>query len=283
MFELFENSSARCSKIITQAYSTSFSLGIKTLSKDLREPIYGIYGMVRLADEIVDTFHDFDKKFLLEKFKRDTFEAIEQKISLNPVLHSFQKAVNRYNISLDLIEAFFKSMETDLYETAFGEDGYNEYIYGSAEVVGLMCLKVFANGDEVMYKKLQPSARALGAAFQKVNFLRDMKSDFEDRGRVYFPGVDFSNFKLEAKLKIEAEVAEDFRVAYEGIKQLPAGARSGVMLAYAYYIRLFQQIKSASVCRIKETRIRVSDFEKAFLLVETLAKQQVSGFLKPAA
>ncbi len=283
MFEIFENTSARCSKIITQAYSTSFSLGIKTLSKDLREPVYGIYGMVRLADEIVDTFHDFDKKFLLEKFKRDTFEAIEQKISLNPVLHSFQKAVNRYNISLDLIEAFFKSMETDLYETAFGEDGYNEYIYGSAEVVGLMCLKVFANGDEVMYKKLEPSARALGAAFQKVNFLRDMKSDFEERGRVYFPGVDFSNFKLEAKLKIEAEVAEDFRVAYEGIKQLPAGARSGVMLAYAYYIRLFQQIKSASVCRIKETRIRVSDFEKAFLLVETLAKQQVSGFLKPAA
>ena len=283
MFEIFENSSARCSKIITQAYSTSFSLGIKTLSKDLREPVYGIYGMVRLADEIVDTFHDFDKKFLLEKFKHDTFEAIEQKISLNPVLHSFQKAVNRYHISLDLIEAFFKSMETDLYETAFGEDGYNEYIYGSAEVVGLMCLKVFANGDEMMYKKLEPSARALGAAFQKVNFLRDMKSDFEERGRVYFPGVDFSNFKLEAKLKIEAEVAEDFRVAYEGIKQLPAGARSGVMLAYAYYIRLFQQIKSASVCRIKETRIRVSDFEKAFLLVETLAKQQVSGFLKPAA
>ena len=283
MFEIFENSSARCSKIITQAYSTSFSLGIKTLSKDLREPVYGIYGMVRLADEIVDTFHDFDKKFLLEKFKHDTFEAIEQKISLNPVLHSFQKAVNRYHISLDLIEAFFKSMETDLYETAFGEDGYNEYIYGSAEVVGLMCLKVFANGDEMIYKKLEPSALALGAAFQKVNFLRDMKSDFEERGRVYFPGVDFSNFKLEAKLKIEAEVAEDFRVAYEGIKQLPAGARSGVMLAYAYYIRLFQQIKSASVCRIKETRIRVSDFEKAFLLVETLAKQQVSGFLKPAA
>ena len=282
MFELFDNTSARCSKTITQAYSTSFSLGIKTLSKELREPIYGIYGMVRLADEIVDTFHDFDKKYLLEKFKRDTFEAIEQKISLNPILYSFQKAVNRYNISLNLIEAFFKSMETDLYETAFGEDGYNEYIYGSAEVVGLMCLKVFANGDEVMYKKLEPSARALGAAFQKVNFLRDMKSDFEERGRVYFPGVDFSNFKLEAKLKIEAEVAEDFRVAYEGIKQLPTGARSGVMLAYAYYIRLFQQIKSASVCRIKETRIRVSDVEKAFLLIETLAKHQVSAFLNPA-
>ena len=279
MFQLYEKTAAECSKTVTQAYSTSFSLGIKTLSRELREPIYGIYGMVRFADEIVDTFHDFDKKALLEKFKRDTFEAIEQKISLNPVLFSFQKAVNKYNIPRPLIEAFFKSMETDLYQTAFGRQGYDEYIYGSAEVVGLMCLKVFSNGDEAMYNKLESSARALGAAFQKVNFLRDMKSDFDERGRVYFPGVDFTDFKEDAKRLIEVEVSLDFEKAYEGIKQLPAGSRSGVMLAYSYYLRLFQQIKKSPAFKINETRIRVSDFQKLTLLVETLAVKNFSQLL----
>ncbi len=279
MFKVFEKTAAECSKTVTQAYSTSFSLGIKTLSRELREPIYGIYGMVRFADEIVDTFHDFDKKALLEKFKRDTFEAIEQKISLNPVLFSFQKAVNKYNIPRPLIEAFFKSMETDLYQTAFGRQGYDEYIYGSAEVVGLMCLKVFSNGDEAMYNKLESSARALGAAFQKVNFLRDMKSDFDERGRVYFPGVDFTDFKEDAKRLIEVEVSLDFEKAYEGIKQLPAGSRSGVMLAYSYYLRLFQQIKKSPAFKINETRIRVSDFQKLTLLVETLAVKNFSQLL----
>ncbi len=274
MFELFEKTSAACSKNITQAYSTSFSLGIKTLSRELHEPIYGIYGMVRYADEIVDTFHGFDKKSLLEKFKRDTFEAIDERISLNPVLYSFQKAVNDYNIPLHLIEAFFKSMEMDLYETEHGRDSYDEYIYGSAEVVGLMCLKVFTNGDEAMYAKLEVSAKALGAAFQKVNFLRDMKSDFDERGRVYFPGIDFANFKEDAKKQIEAEVANDFTLAYSGIKQLPASAKPGVMLAYAYYIRLFEKIRKVPVDRMKEARIRVSDFHKVYMLIETLAKQQ---------
>lgn len=274
MFTIFEKTSAACSKNITQAYSTSFSLGIKTLSSELHEPIYGIYGMVRYADEIVDTFHNFDKKALLLQFKRDTFEAIAQRISLNPVLYSFQKAVNDYKIPLHLIESFFKSMEMDLYETSYGRFTYDEYIYGSAEVVGLMCLKVFTNGDEMLYKKLESAARALGAAFQKVNFLRDMKSDFDERGRVYFPGIDFTNFKEDAKKQIEEEVDNDFRVAYEGILQLPASARPGVMLAYVYYIRLFQKIKKVPVDRIKEARIRISDFHKGFMLLEMLIKQQ---------
>jgi len=273
MFQLFEQTSAACSKLITQEYSTSFSLGIKTLDKKFHEPIYGIYGMVRYADEIVDTFHDFDKKYLLEKFKRDTYEAIEQKISLNPVLHSFQKAVNDYQIPLHLIEAFFRSMEMDLYETAYGESGYEEYIYGSAEVVGLMCLKVFANGDEKLYTELKAPARALGAAFQKVNFLRDMKSDYKERGRVYFPGIDFENFEHEAKQKIEAEIANDFAEAYKGIMALPSEARGGVLLAYKYYIKLFEKIRQVPVHKIKEARIRVPDFQKISMLLETLVIQ----------
>jgi 15-cis-phytoene synthase len=275
MFELFDQTSATCSKKITEAYSTSFSLGIKTLSSEMREPIYGIYGMVRYADEIVDTFHDYDKKYLLEKFKQDTYEAIDQRISLNPVLFSFQKAVNRYGISRRLIEAFFLSMETDLYQTAYGEQAYQEYIYGSAEVVGLMCLRVFTDGNEALYNKLQPAARALGAAFQKVNFLRDMKSDFDERGRVYFPGIDFDNFGDCAKRQIEQEVANDFKNAYQGIMELPLGARAGVLLAYKYYIHLFNRIKRVPVSKIKENRVRVPDFQKIFILLETLAQQQL--------
>ena len=274
MFELFEKTSAQCSKHITETYSTSFSLGIKTLNKKLREPVYGIYGMVRLADEIVDTFHDYDKKALLAKFRRDTFEAIESGISLNPVLQSFQKTVNQYQIPVHLIEAFFKSMEMDLYQSAYGEQGYNEYIYGSAEAVGLMCLKVFVQGDTAAYERLQPAACSLGAAFQKVNFLRDMKSDFDERGRVYFPGIDFANFREEAKQQIEREVADDFQKAYIGITQLPIGARAGVLLAYKYYLHLFSRIRKTPVSRIKETRVRVPDFQKILILMETLVRQK---------
>lgn len=276
MFSLFEQTAADCSKRITQAYSTSFSLGIKTLSKKYHQPIYGIYGMARYADEIVDTFHDFNKPYLLEKFKRDTYEAIEQKISLNPVLHSFQKAVNEYDIPLHLIDAFFKSMESDLQETEYNQQGYDEYIYGSAEVVGLMCLKVFAGSDKQLYESLKAPAKALGAAFQKVNFLRDMKSDYQERGRVYFPGADFGHFKEETKQKIEAEIAEDFKAAYKGIMQLPMGARGGVLLAYKYYMGLFGRIKKVPVSSIINTRIRVPDFHKVYLLAETLVQQQLN-------
>lgn len=274
MFSLFEKTSAECSRNITQSYSTSFSLGIKTLHHKYHEPIYGIYAMVRYADEIVDTFHDFDKKYLLEKFKRDTFEAIDSGISLNPVLFSFQKAVNEHQIPLDLIHAFFKSMEMDLYETAYNKDDYNEYIYGSAEVVGLMCLKVFAGSNDVLYESLKVPARALGAAFQKVNFLRDMGSDFSERGRVYFPGIDFQNFKEEAKRQIEQEVAEDFKEAYKGILLLPMGAAGGVLLAYKYYLVLFNRIKRVPVSRMKESRIRVPDLHKVLMLGETYLQQQ---------
>jgi phytoene/squalene synthetase len=275
MFSTFESSSAQCSKNITEAYSTSFSLGIKTLSSRLQGPIYAIYGMVRYADEIVDTFHDFDKALLLQKFKEDTFDAIDRKISLNPILFSFQKVVNTYGIPHDLIHAFFKSMEADLSETTYEEEAYKEYIYGSAEVVGLMCLMVFAEGDGAIYSRLQPYARALGAAFQKINFLRDMKSDYDDRGRIYFPGIDFVNFEEESKKKIEDEIRADFEMAYEGIQQLPNGAKWGVLLAYTYYMRLFHYIQLVPVCKIKEVRIRVSSLEKMFILVRMLAKQQL--------
>lgn len=276
MLQLFVSTSATCSKLITTSYSTSFSLGIKTLHKTFHSPIYAIYGMVRLADEIVDTFHGYDKKQLLADFKRDTFLAIQQKISLNPILFSFQKAVNEYNIPLHLIEAFFKSMEMDLHETAYEEHDYNEYIYGSAEVVGLMCLKVFANGNDVLYESLKLPARALGAAFQKVNFLRDMKSDYQERGRVYFPGINFENFATEAKRKIEAEIEQDFKEAYKGIMLLPAKVRSGVLLAYKYYLQLFKKIKRVPAARIKEARIRVPDAHKLYILAETLIQRKFS-------
>lgn len=274
MFKLFEDTSAQCSKIITRAYSTSFSLGIQTLHKPLHAPIYGIYGFVRYADEIVDSFHDFDKKYLLQKFKDDAYEAIRTGISLNPILHSFQKVVNDYKIDLALVEAFFKSMEMDLYKNAYGREGYDEYIYGSAEVVGLMCLRVFAGGDNKMYEELKAPAKALGAAFQKVNFLRDMKSDFDERGRVYFPGIDFDNFKEEAKEQIEKEIAYDFEVAYSGIKLLPEAAKGGVLLAYKYYLELFKQIRKAPAATIKETRIRVPDTHKIALLVTTIIQRR---------
>jgi len=277
MFPLFEQTAFDCSRNITQLYSTSFSLGIKTLHKKLHNPIYAIYGMVRYADEIVDTFHDFDKKTLLDKFRRDTFEAIEQKISLNPVLYAFQKTVNEFSIPLDLIEAFFKSMEMDLHQTAYGKEGYNEYIYGSAEVVGLMCLKIFTNGNTTEYEKLMPAAKALGAAFQKVNFLRDMKDDYQERGRVYFPGIDFGNFRDEAKAQIEKEIEDDFIEAYYGIIKLPIEARAGVMLAYKYYIGLFERIKRVPVEQIKHARIRVPDIKKLVMLFETLTEQHVSA------
>jgi phytoene/squalene synthetase len=266
MFSIFEQTSSKCSKFITNAYSTSFSLGIKTLSKKFHDPICGIYAFVRYADEIVDTFHGFDKKTLLERFKKDTYVAIDEKISLNPVLYSFQKVVNDYKIPNDLIEAFFRSMEMDLYKNAYGQDGYEEYIYGSAEVVGLMCLKVFAEGDEKLYEELKHTARALGAAFQKVNFLRDMKSDFDERGRVYFPGIDFENFKEAAKKQIEDEIAADFALAKEGIDRLPLSARGGVELAYLYYLKLFAKIKAQPASKIKEARIRVPDYQKLGIL-----------------
>jgi phytoene synthase len=272
MFEIYEKSTFGCSKLVTELYSTSFSLGIKTLSKKFHAPIYGIYGFVRYADEIVDTFHGYDKKKLLERFKNDTYEAISDGISLNPILHSFQKVVRDYKIDHSLIESFLYSMEMDLLDIKYDEDKYNEYIYGSAEVVGLMCLKVFVEGDQALYDSLKADAKSLGAAFQKVNFLRDIKSDFQDRGRIYFPGVDFSNFSGEAKKAIEQDIQNDFNNALRGILNLPSGAKSGVYLAYVYYLKLFKRIQKTSANRIQHERIRVPDAVKFTLLAKTLVK-----------
>jgi phytoene/squalene synthetase len=269
MMDLYNTTTFECSKLITEYYSTSFTLGIKTLDKRFHFPIYAIYGFVRYADEIVDTFHGFDKKALLNTFTTDTFKAIEDKISLNPVIHSFQMVVNEYQIDHDLIKAFLHSMEMDLYQSEYNQVGYEEYIYGSAEVVGLMCLRVFCEGNNEMYQALKDDARSLGSAFQKVNFLRDIKSDFQERGRTYFPNVDFTNFTLKDKQLIEDDIQADFDAAYRGIMNLPKGAKAGVYLAYKYYLRLFDKIKGCPASKIQNERIRVPDFQKVALLAKT--------------
>lgn len=267
--DLFDQTTQECAKLITQRYSTSFTLGIKTLDKKLHFPIYSIYGFVRYADEIVDTFHNHDKAALLKRFKEDTYRSIEERVSLNPVLHAFQLVVNEYNIDLDLIEAFLYSMELDLEEKDYDQAGYEEYIYGSAEVVGLMCLKVFCNGNQAKYDRLLPPAKRLGAAFQKVNFIRDIKSDYEERGRVYFPGVDFTKFSKSAKELIEADIQADFDAALIGIKELPKEARMGVFLAYKYYLKLFRKIKNCPSSKIQEKRIRIPNGRKFAILLST--------------
>jgi phytoene/squalene synthetase len=266
---LFDQTTLECSKLITQRYSTSFTLGIKTLDKKLHLPIYAIYGFVRYADEIVDTFHDKDKKMLLDQFKLDTYEAIERGISLNPVLHAFQIMVNRYGIDLELIEAFLKSMEMDLDFKTYNDSRYHEYIYGSAEVVGLMCLKVFCEGDQKMYESLKEPACKLGSAFQKVNFLRDIKSDYEERGRVYFPEVDFNSFDQSIKQLIEEDIQKDFDDALDGIRRLPNSAKLGVKVAYLYYQKLFDKIKKLPPETIIHQRVRIPNTRKFSLLLST--------------
>lgn len=276
MIGIFHQVAHDCSKITTERYSTSFSSAIRLLHKDLRSPIYDIYGLVRFADEIVDTFHGYDKATLLAEFKKQTYEAITNKISLNPILHSFQLTVNKYNIDTDLIEAFFRSMEFDLNKSTYDASGYAEYIYGSAEVVGLMCLYVFCNGDREEYEKLKPSAQALGAAFQKVNFLRDVKADYQQLNRVYFPGVDFRDFTDKMKSEIEADIQADFDAAYEGITRLPLKARFGVYLAYKYYLSLFKKIKAVQPQRIMEERIRIPNYQKAWVAAKVVIRTQLN-------
>ena len=271
---LYNATALKCSKLITKHYSTSFTLGIQTLARKLHYPIYAIYGYVRYADEIVDTFHKHDKASLLRRFEEDTYKAIDEQISMNPILHAFQMVVREYSIDHELIDAFLRSMEMDLHQSAYNNSSYEEYIYGSAEVVGLMCLKVFCEGNQEQYDSLKDAARSLGAAFQKVNFLRDMKSDFMERGRTYFPGVDFQLFDADAKAKIEADIQKDFDDAYKGILRLPRSARAGVYLAYIYYVNLFRKIKKASTATVMAERIRVPDTKKAALLVSTYFKHR---------
>jgi phytoene/squalene synthetase len=276
MLDLYEKTTFGCSELITKQYSTSFSLGIQTLHKSLHAPIYAIYGFVRYADEIVDTFHEFDKIKLLAHFKEETYRAIKEKVSLNPVLHSFQKVVHQYNVSLEHIEAFLYSMEMDLYKKDYDDSKYKQYIYGSAEVVGLMCLHVFCEGNNELYQSLEKPAKSLGAAFQKVNFLRDMKSDYNERGRVYFPQVDFTQFNSEVKKQIEDDIQKDFDDAYQGIIRLPKKAKAGVYLAYIYYLKLFNKIKKASFSQVLSERIRIPDFNKLLLLVSTYFKMKLN-------
>lgn len=276
MMQLFHDVSRQCSKFTTYKYSTSFSGAIKLLHKDLQTPIYNIYGFVRFADEIVDTFHEFDKEELLREFKIETYKAIERKISLNPILHSFQTTVNEYEIDLSLINAFFKSMEYDLHKTKYDEADYKEYIYGSAEVVGLMCLNIFCEKDLEKFENLKPAAQALGAAFQKVNFLRDVKSDYLQLERTYFPEIDFRNFTSVIKKNIEEEIMEDFINAYNGITQLPFKARFGVYVAYKYYLSLFKKIKRTHAAKILDQRIRIPNYSKAFILIKAGVKNRLN-------
>lgn len=275
MLQLFHTASEDCSRVVTETYSTSFSSAIRLLHKELRQPIFNIYGFVRLADEIVDSFHSFDKKGLLEQFKQETYVAIERGISLNPILHSFQQTVNDYSIDAKLIEAFFHSMEMDLEKRTYDSEDYKEYIYGSAEVVGLMCLYIFCGGDNILYDKLKQPARALGAAFQKVNFLRDFKADYNGLSRIYFPGCDFNNFNCRDKAQIEADIQKDFRDAYQGILQLPLKARFGVYVAYKYYFSLFKKIKRLNPARVLEERIRIPNYRKAMIILRAGVKNQL--------
>ena len=274
MKHIFDNVSKKCSKITTQSYSTSFSFGIKALDKKLHDPIYGIYGFVRLADEIVDTFHDYDKLELFYKFKEDTIEAINKKISLNPILNHFQEVVNYYKIDWNLINTFLNSMEMDLKDQVYDKEKYQEYILGSAEVVGLMCLKIFVNGNPEKYNNLKPFAMKLGSAFQKVNFLRDANDDFKKLGRTYFPNVDMNNFNEIEKKKIENEIENEFKHALIGIKKLPFSSRGGVYLAYRYYYNLFIKIQNTSSRKILETRIRIPNFNKIGLMLKSMVRHQ---------
>lgn len=273
--QLFDKTSKEISRKVSLNYSTSFSLGIRLLAKEYRWAVFATYGFVRLADEIVDTFHTFNKERLLKDFKFQTYQAIEEGISTNPVLHSFQLAANQFGITHDLIEPFFNSMEEDLDKQSHDQSSYNDYIYGSAEVVGLMCLKIFCKGDNVLYQSLLPFARSLGAAFQKVNFLRDIRSDVEERGRVYFPGVDFESFTEHDKMNIIQEVKKDFEHAYKGIIQLPMCCRLGVYTAYIYYLKLLEKIERTTAAEIMNQRIRIPNSQKLVLLAESFVREKM--------
>jgi phytoene synthase len=270
MKSLFDNVSVECSRLTTRAYSTSFSLGIYFLNNRLRNPIYSIYGFVRLADEIVDSFDGYDKEGLLKKFREETFEALGSGISLNPILNSFQKVVQEYHIDHQLIHTFLQSMEMDLENKTHSRDSYEQYILGSAEVVGLMCLYVFTEGDIKMYGELKPFAMKLGAAFQKVNFLRDIRADFHGLGRTYFPGIDMAEFSNHQKRQIENEIENDFRESLKGIRRLPPSSKGGVYLAYVYYNSLFTKIKNIPADKVMIERIRVSNGQKLTLMLNSM-------------
>lgn len=277
MKQIFDNLSQDMSKMTTRRYSTSFSLGIRFLNKDLHKPIYSIYGFVRFADEIVDSFHEYPKEELLNRFEEDLFFSLENKISLNPILNSFQKTVDEFSIDHNLIVSFLKSMRWDLEKKVYNTvQEYKDYIYGSADVVGLMCLKVFVKGDELKYKELKPTAMALGSAFQKVNFLRDLKNDFQELDRTYFPNVDFKKFDEDSKQLIINEIQKDFDYALTGIFKLPNEARFGVYTAYKYYSKLLLKLKRTSSINIQNTRIRVPNYQKITVFARSYLKYRLN-------
>lgn len=276
MKKLFDTVSHEMSMLTTKRYSTSFSLGISFLHKSIHKPIYAIYGFVRFADEIVDSFHGYDQEKMLKEFKEQTYVAIDQGISLNPILNSFQWVVREYNIPTELIETFLDSMEMDLVKHSYDKNKYEQYILGSAEVVGLMCLKVFVDGDDREYERLKPFAMKLGSAFQKINFLRDLKADYQELGRTYFPGIDLNEFNGTVKKEIEADIEIDFKKGYEGILQLPKKARFGVYMAYIYYYKLFTKIKSTPAEVILNERIRIPNNKKYRLFVTSFVRHNLN-------
>lgn len=276
MKAIFDNVSKKASKMVTRQYSTSFSLGIQFLNKDFHEPIYGIYGFVRFADEIVDSFHEFNKPVLLDEFKKETYLSIERGISLNPILNSFQRTVNEFGIERELIDTFLKSMEMDLEKKDYTEEGYKEYILGSAEVVGLMCLRVFTEGNRELYDKLKPYAMSLGSAFQKINFLRDLNADYLGMGRIYFPNVNIEELNEETKAAIEKDIEADFDMGLQGIKMLPKKARLGVYVAYIYYRSLFNKIKKLKASHILEERIRIPNPQKVALFAGSYLRNSLN-------
>ncbi len=273
MKDTFDKVSYQCSKIVTESYSTSFALATRMLATSIRSDIYNIYGFVRFADEIVDTFHDYEKEVLFDRFEASLKEALDDKISLNPILNAFQHTYHKYDISYELVESFLKSMRMDLYKTVYStEKEFREYIYGSADVVGLMCLKVFVKGDEKKYNALRESAMALGSAFQKVNFLRDLKADFEDLNRSYFPHTDLTQLDEISKTRIVNEIKADFELGYSGIVKLPNDAKFGVYTAYKYYHKLLRKLQNTPPLEIKSARIRVPDYEKFGVLARSYVK-----------
>lgn len=276
MKALFDLFSEKASKIVTRQYSTSFSMGIRFLNVGFQKPIYGIYGFVRLADEIVDSFHDYNKAQLLEEFKRETYLSIERGISLNPILNSFQKVVHDFGIEKELIEAFLKSMEMDLEKKEYTEEGYKEYILGSAEVVGLMCLRVFTEGNKPFYEELKPYAMALGSAFQKINFLRDLNADYVGMGRIYFPNVNLLELNEKIKREIEDDIEKDFKKGLQGIKKLSKKARLGVYVAYIYYRSLFQKIRNVKPQLILEKRVRIPNPQKVMLFAGSYVRNSLN-------
>ncbi len=276
MKALFDQASRKASKMVTRKYSTSFSLGIRFLNADFQDPIYGIYGFVRFADEIVDSFHQYDKPTLLEEFRRDTFLAIERGISLNPILNSFQEVVHKYQIENELIECFLNSMQMDLEKKEYAEEEYKQYILGSAEVVGLMCLRVFTDNDRMLYNRLKPHAMALGSAFQKINFLRDLNADYVGMGRIYFPSVNMSELNENIKSQIESDIEKDFDEGLAGIRLLPKRSRLGVYVAYIYYRSLFRKIKKLKPQHILQERVRIPNPQKVMLFAGSYLRNSLN-------